>query len=151
MLHLVRRFFGFLAAEPLRPSEQAFVAVHLSDRLVRLFYTQRVEDQRHAYIVASRVGSESDVVEAALLHDIGKTAMSLGAVGRSLATLWTATSLPIWGEWRTYRQHGPIGAALLADHGASDLAVSFARLHPGEAPPSCDPADWLVLELADRA
>jgi putative nucleotidyltransferase with HDIG domain len=151
MFHLVRRFFGFLTARPLTPIEQAFVRDSLTAELRRLFYEQRVEDQRHAIDVASLVESDPDLIEAALLHDIGKTRAHLGAIERSLATIWIATSLPIWGDWLLYREHGPIGAELLEAHGAGDLAVSFARYHPGEPPASCNRSRWIALENADHA
>ncbi|MEN8238796.1 MAG: hypothetical protein ABFR53_06290 [Actinomycetota bacterium] len=149
MLHLVRRFFGFLTARPLSPGEQAFVSESINSDLQRLFYTQRFEDQRHAVDVAFRVSNDPELVEAALLHDIGKTSVHLGAVERSLATMWFATSLPIWGEWLSYRDHGPIGADLLEEHGAGVLAISFARHHPGEPPSHVDARNWNRLENAD--
>lgn len=151
MLHLVRRFFGFLTARPLSPIEQVFVNESINSELRELFYTQRMEDQRHAVDVASRVAGDPDVIEAALLHDIGKTQIRLGAVQRSLATLWFATSLPIWGDWLRYRDHGPIGATLLETHGAGTLAISFARYHPGEPQAPHDRDHWSSLEQADRA
>ena len=151
MPHLVRRFFGFLTARPLSPREQIFVSDSISSDLRRLFYTQRIEDQRHAVDVASRVANDPDLIEAALMHDIGKTAVHLGAIERSLATMWSMASLPIWGEWLSYRDHGPIGADLLEAHGAGALAVSFTRHHPGERPDSCNRAHWISLEKADHA
>lgn len=151
MLHLVRRFLGFLTAKPLSPGEQSFVARSLTPDLQRLFYTQRFEDQRHAVIVATRVDDRPHLVEAALMHDIGKSTTGLGAFGRSFATLWARTSLPVWGEWRTYLEHGPIGADLLERAGASALTVAFARYHPDEPPRDFSPQEWYRLEEADRA
>jgi hypothetical protein len=148
--HLVRRFIGFLTARPLSPHEQAFVSESLSPDLQRLFYTQRFEDQRHAFDVASRAFDNPEMVEAALLHDIGKTATQLGAFGRALATMWAATSLPIWGNWSTYLDHGRIGAELIEANGGSELPVAFARHHPGKRPPSIDAAHWASLARADE-
>lgn len=140
-----------MTARPLSPSEQLFVNESINTDLQRLFYTQQFEDQRHAVDVASRVMNDADVIEAALLHDIGKTTIHLGAVERSLATMWFTTSLPLWGEWLSYRDHGPIGAVLLETQGAGALAVSFARHHPGKPPASCNRAHWIALEQADHA
>ena len=151
MLHLVRRFIGFVTAIPLSPGDQVFVAESLSRDLQRLFYTQRFEDQRHAVIVATRVDDRPHLVEAALMHDIGKSTTGLGAFRRSFATLWARTSLPVWGEWRTYLEHGPIGADLLERVDASALTVAFARHHPNEPPSGFDPKEWYRLEEADRA
>ena len=151
MLHLARRFFGFLTARPLGPREQIFVSDSISPDLRRLFYTQRFEDQRHAVDVASRVANRPDLIEAALMHDIGKTKVQIGAIERSLATMWFMTSLPIWGEWLSYRDHGRIGAGILESRGAGTLAVLFARYHPGDPPQSCNHAHWIALERADHA
>jgi hypothetical protein len=150
MLHLVKRFFGFLTATPLSPRDQLFVSRSLTPSLLHLFYTQRVEDQRHAITVATRVQGRRHLVEAALMHDIGKTTIGLGAFGRAAATLWGLTYLPIWGQWFRYINHGPIGAGLLEANNASAWAVSFARYHPGEPPSGFDARDWYSLERADH-
>lgn len=149
MLHLVRRFFGFLTARPLTPTEQATVASELAPSLARLFFAQRPEDQRHAFDVAATVRDRSDLVEAALLHDVGKSESGLGAIGRSLATAWSTARMPMPRTWRTYLDHGRIGADLLEAGGAGDLAVAFARHHPGPVPAGIDPADWHRLGAAD--
>jgi len=150
MFHLARRFFGFLTARPLGPVDQAFVSESINPQLQALFYMQRYEDQRHALDVTARVAHDPELIEAALLHDIGKTTVHLGAIKRSVATMWAATSLPIWGEWLSYRDHGPIGAELLEAHGAGALAISFTRHHPGKPPASCNQAHWIALEQADH-
>ena len=151
MPHLVRRFFGFLRASPLTPVEQDRVSRALTQPLGSLFFRQRPEDQRHALEVASRVGDRSDLIEAALLHDVGKSASDLGAVGRSLATMWSVTGLGMPHRWRRYVDHGTVGAALLEDAGAGPLAVAFAHHHPGPPPPGIAPADWRALSDADDA
>jgi hypothetical protein len=151
VLHLVNRFFGFLTATPPSPRDQLFVSESLTPTLRRLFYTQRVEDQRHAITVAIAVKDQPHLVEAALMHDIGKTTSGLGAFGRALATLWGLTYLPIWGQWLRYLNHGPIGANLLETNDASASAVLFARYHPGVPPSGFDSNDWYSLEQADKA
>ena len=149
-LHLIRRFFGFVTARPLSPSEQRFVAANLSPELAALFFSQPSQDQRHALEVAARTG-DPDLLEAALLHDVGKAQSGLGALGRSLATLWGATGLPVWGRWRVYLAHGRIGADRLQAHGAMPLTVHFARHHPGRVPDGIDPRSWEALAAADDA
>jgi len=150
-LHLVRRFFGFVRAAPLSPSEQARIHVALPSHLRRLFFAQRHEDQRHALDVWNRLGNDPALIQAALLHDLGKVDSGLGAIGRASATIWSATSLPIWGRWLTYVAHGPIGAQILEAHGADDLAVAFTRHHPGAVPVGFDPLEWQRLGSADEA
>lgn len=151
MTHLVRRFFGFLTARPLSPNEQAAVHDALAPELRLLFFGQPIPDQRHALEVAQRAGGGAERTEAALLHDVGKTACELGAFGRSFATIWSVTGLPIWGAWRTYLAHGESGAVMLESAGAGTLAVSFARSHPGPVPTGIEAADWNALSNADDA
>ena len=148
--HLARRFFGFLRARPLRPPEQQWVHDQLGSAELRaLFFAQRHEDQRHAFEVAMRAGDVQDRIEAALLHDVGKADVSLGAVGRSCATLWALTGLKGPDSWSAYVEHGERGAARLQEAGAGQLTVAFARHHPGPPPPGVRSEDWHALERAD--
>ncbi|MEN8040364.1 MAG: hypothetical protein ABFR95_02575 [Actinomycetota bacterium] len=149
-MHLIRRFFGFLTASPLDPAEQREVRGILRPDLAREFFLQRPEDQRHALDVLRAVGGHDDLAEAALMHDIGKTASDLGAIGRSLATIWSALGFTPRGRWLTYVDHGEIGATLLEQLGAGDLTVAFARFHPGPPPPGVDTRSWHLLESADN-
>jgi hypothetical protein len=120
-----------------------------------MFWEQSSQDQRHGLVVARRVledlpGDRSAAV-AALLHDVGKRGIGLGAVHRSVATVMSGLRLPLRGSYRIYRNHGSIGADALAAAGAEDLTVAFARHHPGPPPPEVDPVRWRVLLDADHA
>ena len=150
-MHLIRRFFSFVTAKPLTPHEQQQVRSVLDSGLAWIFFDQRFEDQRHALTVQHRVGGSGSLAEAALLHDVGKTESDLGAISRSLATLWNGVGLPTTGAWKSYLDHATIGADMLRDLDASDLAVTFTRFHPGSPPNGIDPSDWHALEEADDA
>jgi hypothetical protein len=149
-VHLIRRFFGFLTAQPLTPLEQQQVRELLAPQLARAFFSQRPEDQRHALEVQQRVGDAYPIAEAALLHDIGKSRSNLGAVPRSLATLCGGLGLPTPEPWTRYLEHGPLGAEMLEALEAGDLAIAFARSHPGPPPTDIDPEAWYTLEEADH-
>jgi hypothetical protein len=149
-MHLIRRFFGFLFARPLTPNEQQQVHNALDPDLARLFFAQRYEDQRHAFTVYQRVGGSIELAQAALLHDIGKTDSDLGALARSLATLWDGLGQQTSGRMQSYLAHGNSGARMLEDVGADSLAIDFAQHHPGPCPDGIDPADWLLLDAADN-
>lgn len=152
MFHLIRRFFGHISARSLSPLEQDLIGRSLKPDLAKLFFMQPSEDQRHALTVLERSGSsEPDLVEAALLHDVGKTASRLGPVGRSLATIAGLLGLPVPTRWKLYLDHGRIGAKILSDAGASPLAIAFSLHHPGAPPPGIDRTAWSVLEAADNA
>jgi hypothetical protein len=149
-VHLIRRFFGFLAAQPLTPLEQQQVRNLLTPDLARAFFSQRPEDQRHALDVQHRVGDAHPIAEAALLHDLGKSQSNLGAIPRSLATLCGGLGLPTTGSWTRYLDHGPRGAEMLETLQASNLTIGFARSHPGSRPKGIDAEAWCILEEADN-
>ncbi len=114
-----------------------------------MFFAQRHEDQRHGFDVERRIDSNT-CTEAALLHDIGKTESDLGALSRSLATIWNGVGLRTTGRWRSYIDHGVLGSDTLAQLGADSLAVAFTRHHPGAPPDGIDPNAWKALEDADN-
>lgn len=152
--HLVRRFLGHVTARPLSPAEQLQVRSDLADdRLAHLFFLQDPADQRHAVDVAAAFAStrpgDRQGVQAALLHDVGKCHARLGAVARSMATVFGAVGLPMPARWRSYLAHGSLGADDLAAAGAGALAVAFARYHPGDAPAGIPPDVWADLLAAD--
>ena len=153
--HLVRRFFGFFAARPLSPREQSEISALLSGAEADLFWNQAMQDQRHSLDVARRVLSarpgDRPAARAALLHDVGKLEVGLGAIQRSLATILDGFGIPLRGAYATYRQHGHVGAGHLRRIDADELVVSFAELHPGPAPPGADAEQWQALLDADHA
>lgn len=78
--HLVRRFFGVLAAR-VDPSELTVLDRYFCPSERRLFLSMRVSDQRHSLDLYRRLErdghTDPDLLRAALLHDVGK---SLGAL-----------------------------------------------------------------------
>ena len=148
MFHLARRFFGYVTANPPTVGELATVRDQLTEDLYALFITMNPEDQRHAIEVASRIDDDA-LMEAALLHDVGKSVSEIGAIGRSCATIAGALSLPVSGSWRSYLDHGEVGASMLEDAGAGPVSVAFARFHPGPPPEGISPEQWRILEDAD--
>ncbi len=151
----MRRLFQVLRAAPLTPGEQATVAELVMPEERRLFWAQAPEDQRHALEAAQAVlrldPTRSDLARAALLHDVGKGQAPLGIVSRVLASLWrVAAPDRAPDRMRAYLDHGPRGAAALADAGSDHLVVAFARDHHSAHPPEgIDPDDWRVLRVAD--
>lgn len=153
--HLIRRFWGSIRAQRPGPQAQAQVAAELGAQASTLFFAQPAMDQAHAFRVARRVAgaaaNRADLVRAALLHDVGKTAARLGIVGRSIASLLAMLHLPAPERMRRYLDHGPAGATLLVAVGESGIVVAFARQHhESQAPPGVDPADWATLRIADH-
>lgn len=151
-LHLIRRFFQVLRPDPLTPAEQALVARSLNEPEHSLFWAQAVADQRHALETMRRASTRTadpTILRAALLHDVGKGGVGLGAFGRSVATVLDALGLPMTARMTRYRRHGEIGAGLLERLGVEPIAVDFARRHPDADPGSADPEAWQILLAAD--
>lgn len=149
MRHLFRRFFGHIRAKPLTDAEAEVVRECLSDPLAKLFFKMVPADQRHAFDVYQRSGSDATIGVAALLHDIGKTAGPGGAFARSLATAASTVGLPLTASWATYRDHGEVGAKMLEAAGADAFAIAFTRGHPGRPPAGISTEAWERLAAAD--
>ena len=110
-----------------------------------LFRQMSVPDQRHSLNVMHtlrRAGhTEADLLAAALLHDVGKSAAKIYAWHRAIIVLGKrfAPGRLAWlthGEprgWRRpfviHRQHMEIGAQWAAQAGCSALTVSLIRRH----------------------
>lgn len=132
--HLVRRAVGSL--DNSEPDGESLVAVVeiLSGAELALWRTMPGRDQRHSIVVLRRFddllpAATTPERAAALLHDVGKTASSLGWFMRIVATL----TGPVGGRrvrrFREYHDHEAIGARLLV--GVSDART--VALVAGEA------------------
>jgi hypothetical protein len=152
--HLSGRFFGSVGARDLDAPEAEEVTALLSDAEMDLFMRQAPLDRRHGYTAARfalDAGASEVVVRAAALHDVAKRHADLGILGRVVASVCIKLRLPVRGRFRTYRDHGPIGAAELAAAGAPAIAVSYARSHHGAKPVDIDVETWTLLNAADAA
>jgi len=156
--HLARRFWWSVRATPPSPDDEAWACQHLAPAEAELWRRQHPLDRRHTLAVArSLLAAHPEapawVVEAALLHDVGKVEAGLGVPGRTLATvleLCRVRSAPgALGRYLTYTGRG---AELLAGVGAAPEVVAWAREH--HEPPSAwsVPHEWgEALAAADRA
>lgn len=151
--HLTARFFDVLLARPLTSEELTEVEGWLPGDMYSVFCQQASADQRHSFHAATRVidaGFEDEAVTAALMHDIGKRHSRLGVVGRTVASLLILAGLPMTERMRSYRDHGSLAADELADLGAPQLAIEYARHHHGSRPASIAADVWDVLVRADE-
>ena len=152
--HLGSRFFGSLGSRDLDPSEVEQLAGLLSEAELSLFMRQAPIDRRHglrAARFALDAGASEPVARAAALHDVAKRHARLGIPGRVLASVCIKLGLPLRGRFRTYRDHGPIGAAELAAVGAPAIVVTYARFHHEARPADIDLDTWSLLDAADAA
>lgn len=83
--------------------------------------------------------TQSEIVVAAALHDVGKTASGLSTFARIAATLvikifpaaleGRAGDNGLLGQFARYQQHPRIGSEMLSEAGSSDLVVTWALEH----------------------
>lgn len=154
-LHLTGRFFDVVTARPLDGGELDRLRRWLAPGELALFSAQDHADQRHGYEcaldVASLLPDRADLVRAAALHDVGKRHAGLGSIGRVFASLAIRSGLPLHGRFAAYAAHGELAARDLAEIGTPQPIIDFARHHHASRPAGFPPADWSVLQDADRA
>ncbi|HSN74909.1 MAG TPA: HD domain-containing protein [Anaerolineae bacterium] len=130
------------------PKEQAELRRWLPSQAVALFLQMALRDQRHSLNVLHQVQKiaqdQPDLLAAALLHDVAKTAQPGRRVRlhhRVLAVLMEAVR-PGWveqvaladpGSWRypfyLHLHHPDLGARLAESAGCSTLTVELIRRH----------------------
>ena len=155
-LHLAGRFLDVTLARPLRPGEQTEVATLLTTDAERsMYWDQPRADQRHGLAAARLVRSarpgRTELVRAALLHDVGKRHSRLGPMGRSVATILGRLGIGGSARFADYLDHGRIAALELDLAGAEPLVVAFALHHHRDRPEEISREDWELLQAADRA
>ncbi|MBN1640444.1 MAG: hypothetical protein JXA09_04340 [Anaerolineae bacterium] len=161
MLYRVRQFFRALLAR-VDPGERALVAQVLSPAQAALFGQMARGDQRHGLDVfhALRAAGHDDraLLEAALLHDVGKTAVGLTLLHRVVVVLLDAAAPSLIGRlagdgkgWRApfaaHVRHAEIGASKALSAGCSPETAALIRRHHA---PAHDDRRLAALQRADR-
>lgn len=163
----VGQFWQMLTAEPLPAGVHRQVAAALPPAQLDLFDRFSANDQWHSYRVYQMLretGREHpDLLTAALLHDVGKTRVSIGILERSLVVamslIWPER-VRAWGSgaatgWKrpfaVKVQHPAWGAEMAAAAGANPLAVSLIRRHQDPLPPPPHGLEDRLLGYLQRA
>lgn len=137
-----RQFFGALRPR-LAEDDHLLVAERLPGDLQRLFYSMTARDQRHALDVARVLMAQGQrdraLVQAALLHDVGKGRVRLWQRVTFVILQEVSPGLlppiapPGSGGWRAafdrLLRHGELGAQRLEDAGAPCETVRLVRYH----------------------
>jgi len=137
-----RRFVLALRAR-VEPGEVEALSAYLTPAQVRLFSTMQSADQRHSLEVFGRLLREGhrdpDLLQAALLHDVGKARARLRVWHRVLVDLgqtfwpsaprWLAAHGPAALRWplEVGLRHPELGAEDARSAGCSDRAVALIR------------------------
>jgi hypothetical protein len=151
-----------------RPPDLAEAREVLGPRLTPLFRQMRLSEQNHCLRVMHTLRAQGcnhpDLLVAALLHDVGKTRYPLTLFGRTLPVLVKAVAPRLarrlsQGEpcglrrpFVVVERHPQWGAEMLAEAGASPLAVTLTRRHQehlSHPPQSEEDRLLLLLQAAD--
>jgi len=156
VLYRVRQFFLALRTD-VDPQDLEQTRLVLSPAQVQLFAGMQPSEQAHALSVYRQLAAQgetsSDLLVAALLHDVGKCLSPLHLWDRVLIVL-ARVVFPVqsrrWGAlpdyeikgWRrafvVAEQHPAWGARLAAEAGASPRTVTLIRLHQEPASTAVD-------------
>jgi len=170
-MYRVRQFFRALLAWTTSPA-RAEVEALLTPAQAALFGRMRRYDQQHSLKVARALRAAGyehpDLLAAALLHDVAKSAGALRlwhrvaiVLLRAFAPRWLAwLARPAeWGQWRypfyLHRVHAEVSARQVAEAGGSFLTVWLIARHQlpveqGENDPDGDEKRLLAaLQQAD--
>jgi hypothetical protein len=153
--HLARRLRWSLRPPAVSGDDLAWVAAQLREAEFALWTRQSSADQAHSLGVARRcAGGDPWLVQAALLHDVGKAEASLGVAGRVLATALALVRVRRFpGRLGAYLRYPDLGADRLAAAGADPRVVAWAREHhwrPADWTGTVPPADAARLAAADH-
>jgi hypothetical protein len=166
--HLVRRFFGSLRPGGPPARDREWVQTVLSVDEFALWRRMSGPDRRHSAQVARAVHGElgddapTEVLAAALLHDVGKTHSGLRTFGRVVATLTIKTAgraeVESWmqnsGLHRRialYQNHPAIGGDDLELGGSHPLTIAWTREHHRDADEWTVPLEYAtVLDACDN-
>ena len=164
------QFFSHLRPRSLTPSEKAEVESVLGAGLAQLFRRQTPGEQAHSLRVMRSVvnaggpyATRRELLQAALLHDVGKSVAPLSLAGRALVVLarrLAPRAAQRWGQaeaagdargWRrpfvTALRHADWGADLCAEVGALPLTVDLIRRHQTPLAKTASPEDEMLAAL----
>lgn len=161
------QFWQIVTAVPLEPAARAEVAAILSAQELALFDRFSLNDQWHSYRVMKVLREaghhQPALLVAALLHDVGKTKLSLSIWQRSLIVL-VSLLLPrqaaVWGQgeavgWKrpfvVKAQHPAWSAAMATAAGSLPQAIELMRRHQDPIAPNDTSEEATLLRLLQWA
>jgi hypothetical protein len=160
--HRIGQFFLYLRARR-APADLALVDATLPPALGALFRRMTLGEQMHSLKVmrwlAAHGFTQPELLQAALLHDVGKSEAPINLAERVEAVLvrwllphhyyrWAQAEPRGWRKpFVTSTQHPAWGADLAAQAGAAPLVVNLIRRHQDQECAPVTEEDWLCAHL----
>jgi putative nucleotidyltransferase with HDIG domain len=168
------RQFLLAVTSSITDDNMAFARNHLTIPEMALFELLPHDEQKHSIVIAKKMlalahGSalrhdKRVLAKAGLLHDVGKSAVRLGIMDRSLLVIIRRALRPVYNglaekgraentglvyrKFYVHREHGKIGAEVLRKAGTEERVVSIVEGH--DAPPkNDDPVELKFLRKID--
>ncbi len=161
------QFWQIVTAVPLEPSARAEVAAILSPSELSLFERFALNDQWHSYRVMKMLReaghNQPALLVAALLHDIGKTKLTLSIWERSLivlASILLPRQTAVWGQgdavgWKrpfvVKMQHPAWSAEMATAAGSDAQAIELMQRHQDPIAPDDQSEEAQLLRLLQWA
>ena len=165
--YLVTQFWWNITAEPLPQPLRQEIDNSLSSAERELYSRFQESDQWHAYRVYSLLKeagqSHSDLLAAALLHDVGKTKVNLSVWDRTFtvtvdrlmpekAISWGQGDLNSWKRPFVVRsRHAQWGAEMAQAAGSTALTIELIRRHQDHLPQNSQSTEDEMLRLLQWA
>ena len=162
MIYRVQQFFSALAARR-NPPDIDPARDLLPPQLLALFAQMPAEDQRHGLTVLAdlreRGESAEPLLQAALLHDVGKSGAGVGLPHRVARVLFKKPLPPFWrwlsgcptGWRRPYwvvANHPSRGATWVGTEGGSKDLVGLIRFHESRPPEAWQESEKVAWHAA---
>lgn len=139
-VYRLHQFLHYWRNAPLNPAAQSRVDSILPTPALRALFRQMSPgEQAHSMNVLERIvahypAAPPELLQAALLHDVGKTRAPLNMADRVLGVLGQTLFPNRWARWKHKTfvvavQHAEWGAALAAQAGAAPLTITLIRRH----------------------
>jgi putative nucleotidyltransferase with HDIG domain len=151
LLYRLRQFGWELRARPLTQEESAEIRSILNAAEYALFWRYALSDQRHGYnvmcLLRENGHTDTDLLKAALLHDVGKTRANLRVWDRSFVILgqkflperaaaWSVNhngeAEAMDGRYKAFivkAKHAEWGAEMATGAGCSPRTINLIRRH----------------------
>jgi len=170
------RQFGLAITSRMTNDDREFERKYLTIPEAALFDQLPPDEQKHSVVVARRMLSlahtpqadvdERVIAKVGLLHDIGKSAIKLGVIDRSILVAMRRLARPLYDKiaqvgrsetalrlsrkFYVHKEHAGIGSDLLRKANTDDKIIRIVASHD-DPPSESDPIELFLLRKVDSA